>query len=73
MGSSESPHAGPSGPGRQGLAQEAWTLDRDGRMEAVRPEELPDEPGLRRIVKVTVRTSDASGQLHLEPDASLEG
>ena len=42
-------------------------------MEAVLSEELPDEPGLRRIVKVTVRTSDASGQLYLEPDVSIEG
>jgi hypothetical protein len=54
-------------------AQKAWTLERDGKMEAVLSEDLPDEPGLRRIAKVTVRTSDASGQLYLEPDVSLEG
>lgn len=53
--------------------QKAWTLDRDGKMEAVLSEDLPDEPGLRRIVKVTVRTSDATGQLYLEPEVSLEG
>ena len=33
-------------------------------------EDLPD---VRRIVKVTVRTSDAQGQLYLEPEVSLEG
>lgn len=54
-------------------AQKAWTLDRDGKMEAVLSEELPDEPGLRRIVRVTVRTSDASNQLYLEPDVSVKG
>ena len=54
-------------------AQKAWTLERDGKMEAVLSEDLPDEPGLRRIVKVTVRTSDAAGQLYLEPEVSLEG
>jgi len=42
-------------------------------MEAILSEELPDEPGVRRIVKVTVRTSDARGQLYLEPEVSLEG
>lgn len=42
-------------------------------METVLSEGLPDEPGVRRIVKVTVRTSDAQGQLYLEPDVSLEG
>jgi hypothetical protein len=42
-------------------------------MEAVLSEALPDEPRLRRIVKVTVRTSDAGGQLYLEPKVSLEG
>jgi len=31
------------------------------------------EPGIRRIVKVTVRTSDAQGQLYLEPEVNLEG
>ena len=54
-------------------AKEVWSLDRDGKMEAVLSEDLPDEPGLRRIVKVTVRTSDASGQLYLEPEVSIEG
>jgi len=54
-------------------AQKAWTLSRDGKMEAVLSEDLPDEPGVRRIVKVTVRTSDAQGQLYLEPEVSLEG
>lgn len=54
-------------------AQKAWSLDRDGKMEAVLSEDLPDKPGLRRIVKVTVRTSDASGQLYLEPEVSIEG
>jgi hypothetical protein len=54
-------------------SQKAWTLNRDGKMEAVLSEELPDEPGVRRIVKVTVRTSDARGQLYLEPEVSLEG
>lgn len=53
--------------------QQAWTLGRYGKMEAVLSEELPDEPGIRRIVKVTVRTSDAQGQLYLEPEVSLEG
>lgn len=47
--------------------QQVWTLGRYGKMEAVLSEELPDEPGIRRIVKVTVRTSDAQGQLYLEP------
>lgn len=54
-------------------SQKAWTLNRDGKMEAILSEELPDEPGVRRIVKVTVRTSDARGQLYLEPEVSLEG
>jgi len=53
--------------------QKAWSLDREGRMEAVLSEDLPNEPGVRRIVKVTVRTSDAQGQLYLEPEVSLEG
>ena len=53
--------------------QKAWSLNRDGKMEAVLSEGLPDEPGVRRIVKVTVRTSDAQGQLYLEPEVSLEG
>lgn len=42
-------------------------------MEAVLSEELRDEPDLRRIVKVTVRTSHAGDQLYLEPEVSLEG
>ncbi len=54
-------------------AQKAWMLDRNGKMEAVLSENLSDEPGLRQIVKVTVRTSDAGGQLYLEPEVSLEG
>ncbi|NVD37121.1 IS1380 family transposase, partial [Marinobacter lutaoensis] len=54
-------------------ARKAWSLERDGKMEAVLSETIPDEPGLRRIVKVTVRTSDAEGQLYLEPEVSLEG
>ena len=53
--------------------QQGWALGRYGKMEAVLSEELPDEPGIRRIVKVTVRTSDAQGQLYLEPDVRLEG
>ncbi|WP_348694065.1 IS1380 family transposase, partial [Stutzerimonas balearica] len=53
--------------------QKAWSLERDGKMEAVLSEDLPDEPGVRRIVKVTVRTSDAQGQLYLEPEVSFEG
>lgn len=53
--------------------QKAWKLDRHGKMEALLSEELPDEPGVRRIVNVTVRTSDAQGQLYLEPEVSLEG
>ncbi|NMV22894.1 IS1380 family transposase, partial [Vibrio parahaemolyticus] len=36
-------------------ARKAWSLERDGKMEAVLSEAIPDEPGLRRIVKVTVR------------------
>ena len=54
-------------------SQRAWTLGRHGKMEALLSEELPDEPGVRRIVKVTVRNSDAQGQLYLEPEVSLEG
>lgn len=54
-------------------SQKAWTLDRHGKMEAVLSEELPNEPGVRRIVKVTVRTCDPQGQLYLEPEVSLEG
>lgn len=42
-------------------------------MEAVLSEELSDEPGFRRILKEAVHISDASGQLYLEPDVSLEG
>lgn len=54
-------------------AQKAWPLERSGKMEAVLSETIPDEPGLRRIVKVTVRTSNAAGQLYLEPEVSPEG
>jgi hypothetical protein len=42
-------------------------------MEAVLSEDLPDEPWLSRIVKVTARNGDASGQVYLEPDVSREG
>ncbi|EDM49416.1 conserved hypothetical protein [Marinobacter salarius] len=42
-------------------------------MEAVLSEEVSDELGFRRILKETVHISDASGQLYLEPDVSLEG
>lgn len=55
------------------LRQENWDLKRDGKMEALISEELPDEPGVRLIVKVTVRTSDPSGQMLLEPEVSIEG
>lgn len=55
------------------LQQQAFGLERDGKMEALISEALPDEPGVRRIVKVTVRTSDPSGQMFLEPEVSLEG
>ena len=54
-------------------SHKAFSLERHGKMEAVLSEELPEEPGVRRIVKVTVRTSDPQGQLFLEPEVSLEG
>lgn len=59
---------------RQGLlASKAWHLERRDKMEALLSDELPDEPGVRRIVKVTVRTCDPAGQLFLESEVRLEG
>lgn len=42
-------------------------------MEATYSEVLDEASYSRRIIRVTVRQSDASGQLFLEPEISLEG
>lgn len=65
--------------GSTGLGGEGANANKPGRravmvkMAAVLSEDLLDVPGLRRIVKVTGRTSDAQGQLYLKSDISLEG
>ena len=42
-------------------------------MKAVFSQQLDDAASTRRVVKVTVRHSDAQGQLFLEPTISIEG
>lgn len=42
-------------------------------MEAVFSEVLDEEPPVRRVIKVTVRQSDAKGQLFLDPEINVEG
>jgi hypothetical protein len=49
-----------------------WCHVRPGKMETLVSEPL-DGTGDRLIVKVTVRQSDAKGQMFLEPEVSLEG
>ena len=49
-----------------------WCYTRPGKMETLVSEPL-DGTADRLIVKVTVRHSDAKGQLFLEPEISLEG
>ena len=49
-----------------------WCHTRPGKMETLVSEPL-DGTADRLIVKVTVRHSDAKGQLFLEPEISLEG
>jgi hypothetical protein len=49
-----------------------WCHTRPGKMETLASEPL-DGTADRLIVKVTVRQSDAKGQLFLEPEISLEG
>ena len=49
-----------------------WCHTRPGKMETLVTESL-DNTDDRLIVKITVRQSDAQGQLFLEPQISLEG
>jgi hypothetical protein len=49
-----------------------WCLPRPGKMETLVTEPL-DDTNDRLIVKITVRQSDARGQMFLEPQISLEG
>lgn len=50
-----------------------WHHPRPGKMEAVFSQQLDDAANTRRVIKVTVRHSDAKGQLFLEPEISLDG
>lgn len=49
-----------------------WCHSRPGKMETLVTEPL-DNTDERLIVKITVRQSDANGQMFLEPQISLEG
>lgn len=50
-----------------------WCYLRPGKMEATFSETLDESPYERRVVRVTVRQSDAKGQLFLEPQITIEG
>ena len=54
-------------------AEAIWCHLRPGKMEAVFSEILDEENYVRRVIKVTVRQSNAKGQLFLEPQISVEG
>ena len=50
-----------------------WCHLRPGKMEATFSEVLDETSYVRRVIRVTVRQSDAKGQLFLEPQITLEG
>ena len=58
--------------GKAQAAGAIWCHGRPGKMETLVAEPL-DGTDDRLIVKITVRQSDANGQLFLEPQISLEG
>jgi hypothetical protein len=50
-----------------------WCHPRPGKMETIFSEPMEDEAGVRRVIRVTARYSDAAGQLFLEPQVTVEG
>lgn len=54
-------------------AQAIWCHQRAGKMDAVFSQILDEEHYVRRVIKVTVRQSNAKGQLFLEPEINVEG
>ncbi len=54
-------------------AAATWCHQRVGKMDAVFSEVLDEKNYERRVIKVTVRQSNAKGQLFIEPQISVEG
>jgi hypothetical protein len=54
-------------------AATTWCHLRPGKMEATFSEILDEASYVRRVMRVTVRQSDAKGQLFLEPRITLDG
>ena len=54
-------------------AATTWCHLRPGKMEATFSEILDETAYARRVIRVTVRLSDANGQLFLEPQIKIEG